>query len=141
VEGYALAICATDDARVNRQVFEEAESRNIPVNVVDVPALCRFIVPSALRQGDLCIAVSTGGKSPALARKIRRELEAQFGPEYATLLELLGRYRSRMKARFPEDFESRARAWEYLVASDLLDLIREGKVDEAEHRVATCISH
>ncbi len=140
VDGYLLVICATDDTLVNGQVFREAETRNIPSNVVDVPSLCRFIVPSIVRQGDLCIAVSTGGKSPTMAKEIRRSLEKQFGPEYATLLDLLGRYRPDMKERYPNDPAIRMKKWEELTESDLIDLIRDGKTEEAEKRVVACIS-
>lgn len=140
VDGYRLVICATDDTAVNRQVFHEADSLSIPVNVVDVPSLCRFITPSVMRRGDLCIAVSTGGKSPAMAKKIRRQLEAQFGPEYATLLDLLGRCRDRMKTQFPDDPQARLKRWEELVDSDLIDLIRDGRMDDALNRVEACLS-
>lgn len=140
VEGYLLVICATDDTLVNGQVFREAETQNIPSNIVDVPSLCRFIVPSIVRQGDLCIAVSTGGKSPTMAKEIRRSLEKQFGPEYAILLELLGRYRPDMKERYPNDPAIRMKKWEELTESDMIDLIRDGKTAEAEKRVVACIS-
>lgn len=140
VDGYLLVICATDDTLVNGHVFQEAETRNILSNVVDVPSLCRFIVPSIVRQGDLCIAVSTGGKSPTMAKEIRRSLEKQFGPEYATLLDLLGRYRPDMKERYPNDPAMRMKKWEELTESDLIDLIRDGKTEEAEKRVVACIS-
>lgn len=140
VDGYLLVICATDDTLVNGQVFREAETRNIPSNVVDVPPLCRFIVPSIVRQGHLCIAVSTGGTSPTMARQIRRTLEKQFGPEYAALLELLGRYRPDMKERYPDDPVMRMKKWEELTESDLIDLLRDGETEEAEKRVIACIS-
>ncbi|MBM3262931.1 MAG: bifunctional precorrin-2 dehydrogenase/sirohydrochlorin ferrochelatase [candidate division Zixibacteria bacterium] len=139
-DGFRLVICATDDTAVNRQVFEEAEGHGIPVNVVDVPSQCRFITPSVLRRGALCIAVSTGGKSPAMAKKIRRQLETQFGPEYAALLELLGDARARMKERFADDAQERLKRYEKLTDSDLLDLIRANKMDEARNRVEACLS-
>ena len=141
VRGFRLVISATDSAEVNERVYREAEAEGIMVNVVDVPALCRYIVPSIVRQGDLCIAISTGGKSPALAKKIRGQLEGAYGPEYADLLDLLGAYRPRMKAAYPDETETRARLWTSLVDSDLLDLLRAGRAEEARDRVESCISH
>lgn len=141
VRGFRLVVSATDSTEVNERVYRDAEAEGIMVNVVDVPALCRYIVPSIVRQGDLCIAISTGGKSPALAKKIRGQLEGAFGPEYADLLDLLGAYRPRMKAAHPDETETRARLWTSLVESDLLDLLRAGRAEEARDRVETCISH
>ena len=141
VPGHRLVISATDSTEVNERVYQDAEAEGIMVNVVDVTALCRYIVPSVVRQGDLCIAISTGGKSPALAKKIRGQLEGDFGSEYAVLLDLLGRYRPQMKARHPDEIETRARLWTSLVDSDILDLIREGRADEARDRVESCILH
>lgn len=141
VRGFRLVISATDSTEANERVYGDAEAEGVMVNVVDVPALCRFIVPSIVRRGDLCIAVSTGGKSPALAKKIRGQLEGSFGTEYAVLLDLLGQYRPRMKARYPDEIETRAKLWTSLVDSDILDLIREGRADEARDRVESCILH
>lgn len=141
VRGFRLVISATDSKEVNERVYGDAEAEGIMVNVVDVPPLCRYIVPSIVRQGDLCIAISTGGKSPALAKKIRGQLEGAYGPEYADLLDLLGAYRPRMKAAYPDDTETRARLWTSLVDSDLLDLLRAGRADEARDRVESCILH
>ena len=141
VRGYRLVISATDSTEVNERVYRDAEAEGIMVNVGDVPALCRYIVPSIVRQGDLCIAISTGGKSPALAKKIRGQLEGAYGPEYAELLDLLGAYRPRMKAAYPDETETRARLWTSLVDSDLLDLLRAGRAEEARDRVESCILH
>ncbi len=141
VRGFRLVISATDSAEVNDRVYRDAEAEGIMVNVVDVPALCRYIVPSIVRQGDLCIAISTGGKSPALAKKIRGQLEGAYGPEYAELLDLLGAYRPRMKDAYPDEIETRARLWTSLVDSDLLDLLRAGRAAEARDRVESCILH
>ena len=141
VRGFRLVISATDSTEANERVYRDAEAEGVMVNVVDVPELCRFIVPSIVRRGDLCIAVSTGGKSPALAKKIRGQLEGSFGTEYAALLDLLGKYRPEMKARYPDEIETRAKLWTSLVDSDILDLIREGRADEARDRVESCILH
>ena len=141
VQGYRIVISATDSQKVNEQVYRDAEIRGIMVNVVDIPPLCRFIVPSIVRQRDLCIAISTVGKSPALAKKIRVELETKFGDEYADLVDLLGEYRPLMQRKYPDDINIRARLWTSLVDSDILDLIRAGHLDKARDRVESCILH
>ena len=84
-----IAIAATDDTDVNIRVFEDAERRAMLVNVVDVPPLCNFILPAIVRTGPLAIAISTAGASPALAKRIKREIAAAYGPEHARLAELL----------------------------------------------------
>ena len=88
-----LVIAATDDEETQKQVYEEAVSNNLLLNVADVPQRCNFILPATVRRGDLAIAVSTAGKSPALARKLRMELEKRFGPEYEILVDILGAIR------------------------------------------------
>jgi precorrin-2 dehydrogenase/sirohydrochlorin ferrochelatase len=85
-----LVIAATDDESVQQQIYEEAEERGVLINVADVPARCNFILPATVRRGDLVISVSTGGKSPALAKQLRMELEKRFGPEYRILVNILG---------------------------------------------------
>ena len=97
--GVCLAVSATDDPAVNRAVAEEAGRRNIFVNVVDVPELCSFIVPAIIRQGELCIAASTGGAAPAVARRIREGLQDSFGPEWGPYLKLMRAMRCRVLAR------------------------------------------
>lgn len=91
--GAFLAIAATDDEEVQDRVCLEAEKGNLLLNVADVPERCNFILPAVVRRGDLSIAVSTGGKSPALAKKMRQNLEKSFGPEYETVVNLLGALR------------------------------------------------
>ena len=93
LEGAFLAIAATNDKGLNRKVSSCARERGLLVNAVDQPEDCNFIVPSVVRRGDLTIAVSTSGKSPAMARRIRERLEETFGPEYAPFLSLMGRLR------------------------------------------------
>ncbi len=88
-----LVIAATDDEETQKQVHEEAAKHNLLLNVADVPRLCNFILPATLRQGDLTISVSTAGKSPALAGKLRMELEKRFGKEYRVLVDILGAIR------------------------------------------------
>ena len=88
-----LVIAATDDEETQKQVYREAAAGNLLLNVADVPGRCNFILPATVRQGDLAISVSTAGKSPALARKIRMELEKSYGPEYRVLVDILGAVR------------------------------------------------
>jgi siroheme synthase-like protein len=98
LEGAFLAIAATDDTDVNIAVYEDAERRAMLVNVVDVPPLCNFILPAVVRSGPLAIAISTAGASPALAKRMKREIEGQFGESYARLAVLLNEARGWAKA-------------------------------------------
>lgn len=97
--GCALAVAATGDPRVDRVVAAAARRWRALVNVVDRPQHCDFIVPAVLRRGELQIAVSTGGRSPAIAREIRRRLERFFGPEYSELISRAGEARNRARAK------------------------------------------
>ncbi len=92
-EGAWLIIAATDDEAVQQEVFRQAEARQIFCNVVDRPEVCSFIVPSQVRRGDLCLAISTGGQSPALAKALRKRLEAQFPEAWGLFVELAGELR------------------------------------------------
>ncbi|MCE5265214.1 MAG: bifunctional precorrin-2 dehydrogenase/sirohydrochlorin ferrochelatase [Deltaproteobacteria bacterium] len=135
--GASLAIGATDDEAVNERVARSARSLGIPVNIVDDPARCDFILPSVVERGDLMIAVSTGGKSPALARGIREELEERYGMEYATLCEILGELRRKVIASGSTSAENRA-LFTAVVRSEILDDIRRkewSKVEETIRRL------
>jgi precorrin-2 dehydrogenase / sirohydrochlorin ferrochelatase len=93
-----LVIAATNSSDMNAAIFHQARQRNILCNVVDDPEHCDFYYPAVVRRGDLQLAISTNGQSPALAHRIRRELEMQFGPEYGAWLEELGRARQQLFA-------------------------------------------
>jgi len=125
----AVVVCATDSREVNRRVYEEATAAGIPVNVVDDPDLCSFIVPATVRRGALQIAISTGGRSPAFAKFMRRQIEEAVGDEYGELAELAGRMRDSARAA-GIGYEERDR-----VAAEalprLLALLREGRREEA----------
>jgi siroheme synthase-like protein len=129
-----LAISATDDPAVNEQVWQEANARNLLVNAVDDPAHCNFIAPAILRQGDLAVAISTGGKAPALAVRLREQIEPLVGPEHARFLELAGSLRDRLAEQRPSFAERRA-LWYQLVDSDVLDLLRRGDEAAARERI------
>jgi precorrin-2 dehydrogenase / sirohydrochlorin ferrochelatase len=97
-EGEFLVIVATSSHELNQNIFREAQERQILCNVVDDPPHCDFYYPSVVRRGDLQIAISTAGHSPALAQRLRRELESQFGPEYGEWLSQLGETRQKLFA-------------------------------------------
>jgi precorrin-2 dehydrogenase/sirohydrochlorin ferrochelatase len=136
--GSFLVIGATDDVDTNEQVWREAVGRGLLVNIVDDLARCNFIVPSLVRQGDLCLAISTGGKSPALAKRLRERLDVEFGPEYAEFVALLGDLRERVKVKYPEA-EERKTLWYQLVDSDIIELIGQGRDDLVRQRVKEII--
>ncbi|MCX5769759.1 MAG: bifunctional precorrin-2 dehydrogenase/sirohydrochlorin ferrochelatase [Candidatus Hydrogenedentes bacterium] len=138
VAGALIVIAATDDSRVNSAVADAARASGALVNVVDVPELCDFYVPASVTRGDLQITISTGGSSPALAKRIRIDLERQFGPEYESYLELLARLRSELKARVT-DRTRRNEAEEQFLASPALQLIAEGRLKDAEQILADCL--
>jgi precorrin-2 dehydrogenase len=132
--GVFLAISATDDRKVNARVWEEANARNLPVNVVDDTPHCNFIAPSILRRGDLSVAISTSGKAPALAVRLREQLEDLIGDEHARFLELAGTLREPLAARYPS-FEQRKALWYQLVDSDVLALLKRGDETSARQRM------
>src|SRR5271157_4655140 len=113
--GAFLVIAATSIPEVNSAVFQEAEARNILCNAVDDTDNCHFYYGSIVQRGDLQIAISTNGKSPALAQRLRHELEAQFGPEYATWLDWLGAAREVLRTQNSDP--ERTRQWLHLLAS------------------------
>lgn len=131
LEGCFLVIAATNLDAINRMVWQDAEALNMLCNVVDVPPLCNFIVPSIVRRGELALAISTGGASPVVAKHIRRELEATYGPEWEALVELLRELRDELKDRYL-DMPSRRDAVERLMATDVVRKLAEG--DEAGAR-------
>lgn len=102
-----LVVAATSSRDVNRHVFEEAQSRNILCNAVDDPEYCDFYYPAVVRRGDLQIAISTAGHSPALAQRLRRQFENDFGPEYGDWLQQLGSVRKELFARDMDPVERR----------------------------------
>lgn len=124
LRGAFLVIGATDRDDVNAQVSRDARSLRLLVNIVDDPDRCNFILPSLVQQGDLSIAVSTGGKSPALARKIREDLQRLYGPEYKKMLQIMGSVRKKILARGHASEANKA-IFEALVHSDMLQAIRE----------------
>jgi siroheme synthase-like protein len=127
LEGMFLVIAASDDSEVNIAVYEDAEARAMLVNVVDVPPLCNFILPAVVRSGPLAIAISTAGASPALAKRMKREISGLFGEEYAQLAVMLNDVRGWAKATLPS-FQQRREFFESIVngAPDPIELLRAG---------------
>lgn len=137
LSGRMLVIAATDDPAVNAAVYQDAEAAGIWVNGADDPAHCSFTLPSVVRRGDLQIAVSTAGRSPALAVWLRERFEAEIGPEYAVLLDLLAEERESIRAAggSTEQID-----WRSALDSDMLGLIQSGDVMHARERLHTCLS-
>lgn len=130
MDGACLVIASTDDEEVNQEVYREAVSCAIPVNVVDRPDLCTFIVPSVTRRGDLVIAVSTSGKSPAVSKMIRKKLEDEFGDEWAVFLEIMGEARTKALSSV-ENQDRREKIFNRLAGSDVLERIKKGDIQGA----------
>jgi len=129
IEGALLVIGATDRDEINERIYRDSKERGILVNIVDDPAKCDFIVPSVFQQGDLSIAISTGGKSPALARNLREELEQRYGREYRILLNIMGDIREKIISRGEPSDENR-KLFESVLNSDILQHIREKNWDK-----------
>ena len=129
LEGAFLAIVATNNCEINHQIAREARSQAVLVNVVDDTEYCDFILPSLVRRGDMTIAVSTAGRSPALARKLRTRLEQDFGEEYAVLVRLIDEVRRELKQRgITVDSET----WQDALELDLLTgLVKLGQTEKA----------
>lgn len=137
VDGANIVIASTDDQTVNEQIAADCRARRIPVNVVDVTPLCEFIVPAIIETGSIQIAVSTGGKSPALARTLKEDLQRTIGPEYAEVNDALGSLRDGAKAApsLPTDID-RKRFFDGIIAQGILDMLRQGKRREAYETIA-----
>ncbi len=137
LEGSFMVIAATNDSEVNIRVYEDAEQRAMLVNVVDVPPLCNFILPAIVRTGPLAIAISTAGASPALAKRMKREIGDLFGEDYARLAVLLNDARGWAKATLPT-YQDRKEFFESIVngSPDPIELLRVGD----EHAVLDLIA-
>ncbi|MFZ1994033.1 MAG: bifunctional precorrin-2 dehydrogenase/sirohydrochlorin ferrochelatase [Solirubrobacteraceae bacterium] len=130
LDGCLIAIAATDDTEVNIRVFHDAEERAMLVNVVDVPPLCNFILPAIVRTGPLAVAISTAGASPALAKRMKREISELFGEPYADLAVLLNDARGWAKGTLPT-YQDRKEFFEGIVNGDPdpIELLRSGQAE------------
>jgi precorrin-2 dehydrogenase / sirohydrochlorin ferrochelatase len=137
LDGCLIAIAATSDTDVNIRVFDDAEARAMLVNVVDVPPLCNFILPAIVRTGPLAVAISTAGASPALAKRMKREISDLFGEPYATLAILLNDARGWAKATLPT-YQDRKEFFESIVNGDPdpIDLLRAGDAGAVRDLIA-----
>ena len=126
-----LVIGATDDQDLNRRIHRDAEASQRLCNIADQPDLCNFVLPSIINQGNLSIAISTAGKSPAFAKFLRRQLQGQFGPEYGKMLDLMGAVRKRLLAEehAPEQHKP---MFEELIRSGLLEMIKDNNHEQID---------
>ena len=136
--GAFMVICATDQAEINHQVWQEASANRQLVNVVDDTPRCNFIAPSILRKGDLTIAISTSGKAPALAVRLKERLQRELGPEYERFLELAGELREPLARHIP-DFETRKALWYELVDSEILAVLARGDEPAARAMISRVV--
>jgi len=125
LEGMFLVIGATDAEALNRRISKDAARRNMLCNIADRPEACNFILPAIVEQGDLVIAISTSGRSPAFAKHLRQKLAAEFGPEYGRFLDVMGAVREKLLAEKHAP-EAHKPLFEKLIAAGIVDLIREG---------------
>jgi siroheme synthase-like protein len=136
VAGYRLAVAATDDPAVNRQVFLDGEAAGVWVNSADDPANCSFTLPAVLREGPITVTVATGGRSPALAGWLRDRIGEVVGPEHVVLLELLAERREALRSK---GIATEGLSWQQALDSGMLDLVRAGRVAEARERLQACL--
>ena len=139
LKGAWLAIAATDDRGTNGAVWAEAEQLGVPLNAVDDLEHCSFIAPAVHREGDITVAVSTAGKSPALAVRLRQRIARLVGRAEARLCELLGELRPGLAERVP-DTPARTALWYRIVDSDVIDFVRRGDVEGARRRIDELVS-
>jgi len=137
LEGFALVIAATSDDAVNRAVAAAARARRIPVNVVDQPALCSFILPSIIERSPIVVAVSSSGASPVLARLLRARLETLIPAGYGKLAGLAREFRERVKARLAP--RERRRFWERVLQGPIAELVFSGRHEEAHAALAVSL--
>jgi len=134
LNGVVLVVAATDNDEVNRQVSEQAKSLNIPVNVVDQPALCTMIFPAVVDRSPVVVGISSSGSSPVLARKIKEQLEVQLPGAMGQLADLLSQYRQTAKEQI-KSFDTRVRFWETVLDSDCPELVYSGQLERARNRI------
>jgi precorrin-2 dehydrogenase / sirohydrochlorin ferrochelatase len=133
IDGSFLVIIATGSSRINKEILREARNIRILVNTVNDPEECDFIVPASFQRGDITISISTNGKSPALARKLKTAIEKEFGKEYVALVSLVNEIRSDLKRR---KIKTKSSIWQKALDLNLLvGLIHKGQVEEARRIV------
>lgn len=138
LEGAYLVVAASNDPEVNQAVSKDAARRGVLCNVVDTPRLCSFIVPSVVERGPIKVAISTGGLSPALSRRLRLVVGSAIGDEYVTLAKVLGAIRPIVTSQ-PGSPDDHRRVFEVLIDSELLDAVRAGDRSRAEHILSAAL--
>lgn len=138
IKGCFLVICATNNKKVNKMIAEEAESLGLLFNVIDDSTDSNFTVPAVIRRNDLLLTVSTNGKSPAVAKQIKAELSLIYGEEYGYFLNLIAKYRQELKTKVKTS-KKRECFWRDNLNKDILTLLKEGKLDEAEAKIKDAI--
>ena len=139
LDNVCMVFVATNNMDANRLVVSWCRERGILVNAVDDPPNCDFYVPAVVRRNSLVVAISTEGKSPMFARKLREQLEGFIGEEYGEFVDFLGEQREPIKQAV-NDIEKRKRIFEALVDSDILDLLKAGERERAKERMEQCTS-
>lgn len=135
VDAAMMVIAATSNAAVNEQIAADCRTRRVLVNVADNTPLCDFILPAVIESGSMQVAVSTGGSSPALARRLKADLQRTLGGEYAVVNDILGSLRENAKSALPRDAD-RKRFFDRVIGLGVLELLREGRRREAYEAVA-----
>jgi len=133
--GAFVCVASSEDPAEREAIYREGQAWGALVNVMDDPQHCDWAAPAIIRRGDLIIAISTGGRSPALARRLRKELSERYGPEWEEALDVLEDVRHETLLSLP-DLEERSRRWQRaLDTEELIDLVRDGRADEARTRL------
>ena len=139
LRGCWLVYAATDDQQINAQAYRHATRRRIFTNVVDQKPLCSFIAPAICRRGDLVIAISTGGGSPTIAKRLRQELQQAIGSDYARMIRLLKGLRTVAKRRMPS-YRDRKRYFDRLVQGRVFNLVRAGRMSAARREALALLA-
>lgn len=139
IVGVFIAFVATDNNQVNQKVADTCREAGVLINAVDDPPNCDFYIPSIIRRGSLVLAISTEGKSPYFARRMREELEDSITPAHGEFVAMMGEIREEIKENVP-DIEQRKEIFKSLVYSDILDLLKAGEKEKARERIRACMS-
>ena len=135
LEGAFLVIAATNNNKINKIIAQEAQNRGVLINVVDKPSDSTFILPAVVKRGNLMISISTEGKSPAFARKMKEDLEDQYGQEYGILVDILGNFRENIIQKEPDEQKRKALFHRLAKSEELLKIIKENGRAKAEKRI------
>ena len=136
IDGHRLVVSATGDPAVDGAVYADGEAAGVWVNSADDPAHCSVTLPAVARRGDITVAVSTGGRSPAMATWLRRKLEVELDEAHVTLLQLLSERREALRS---EGTPTEGLRWQEALDDGLLDLVRAGRIAEARERLQACL--